>query len=81
MYPEPPAPLEIDERKMSLKQSGVLQAPSTTLEMVSSHRSIAMHYFKGWFMIDLLSVLTILVDVIPVAQGALQARTGSHLGP
>ena len=66
MYPEPPAKVALDSRATALEKQGVIQTQATTFEMVTSHKLIALHYLRGWFLIDLLSVLTLLIDVIPV---------------
>ena len=74
MYPEPPEAVSIDDRQTSLRRSGVLKPPQTTIAMVTSHRAIACHYFRGWFLVDLVSVLTLIIDVIPVSEAMRAAE-------
>ena len=59
---------ETDPRTTSLKKTGVMEKPRSAIEMVTSHRQIALHYLTGWFLIDLVSILTCLIDIIPVVQ-------------
>jgi hypothetical protein len=73
MYPLEQS-IDVDPKSTALKKTGVLlNAPRTTVEMVSSHKSIALHYFSGWFIIDMVSILTCLVDIIPVVQAGQAA--------
>lgn len=70
--------MDVDPKQNSLKKTGILlNQPRTTVEMVSSHRAIALHYLSGWFIIDMVSILTCLVDIIPVMQAAESAAASN----
>ncbi len=73
MYPMEVA-VEVDDRKTALKKIGIIAPPKSTIEMVTSQRKIAMHYLRTWFIIDLLSVLTIIFDILPLVQEQRRAR-------
>ena len=43
-----------------------VQFRKNQVEMISEHRKIALHYLSTWFLVDLISVLTGVVDIIMV---------------
>ena len=45
----------------------IVQRAPTQLEMVTSHRDIAARYLRGWFLVDAISVLTCLIDIVPLS--------------
>ena len=63
MYPSEHVPLA--QGSSGDEPKALVQRTSSQLEMVRNHRSIAMRYLRGWFAIDLISVLTCLIDILP----------------
>jgi len=45
---------------------------------VRSHKQIAIHYLSGWFLIDLVSILTCIIDIYPLTTG--NSNEGSEPG-
>ena len=67
MYPQEKA-LKVDPKKQTSSAMKEMLQPKSHVEMVMSQRKIARHYFTSWFLIDLISVLTCIIDILPVVQ-------------
>ena len=70
MFPEERPVAVYDESDSSRKLASLLGTQRTTLELVTSHKAIAIHYLTGWFAIDLISILTCVVDIYPAMKMA-----------